>query len=116
MKNDTVSRNYIKNILADLLDEYSELDENNLHDPKWCGVSECYNVVDSAPPQKPHIGRWKRKEGSYMTPGGTPIFVCAECGGTEHLHGAEFPYRKMYCEDCGSINAYPWEKLYEEEN
>ena len=63
-----------------------------------------------------HIGRWKRKEGSYMTPGGTPIFVCAECGGTEHLHGAEFPYRKMYCEDCGSINAYPWEKLYEEEN
>lgn len=61
------------------------------------------------------FGKWKRREGSYMTPGGTPLYICAECGGSEHLHGAEYPRRKMLCDKCGSINSYPWERTYEEE-
>lgn len=60
------------------------------------------------------FGKWKKKIGSYMTPGGTPIYVCGRCGGTEHLYGAEFPKRKMICDDCGSINSYPWEKTIEQ--
>lgn len=61
------------------------------------------------------IGHWKEKKGSYMTPGGTPIYVCAKCGGSEHLHGVEYPRRKVFCEACGTVNLYPWERAYEEE-
>ena len=59
------------------------------------------------------IGRWKQLEGNYMTPGGTPVFVCAKCGGSEHLHGVEFPRRKVFCNRCGTANVYPWEKDYD---
>ena len=60
------------------------------------------------------FGKWKRVHG-YMTPGGTPVYVCENCGGSWHLHGSEFPKRKLVCDDCGSINIYPWEKSYEED-
>ena len=43
-------KEYVLSELSDLLDEYSELDENGLHDPKWCGVKEAYGVVKTAPP------------------------------------------------------------------
>ena len=46
----TVNRKEILCELYDLLDEYSELNENNLHDPKWCGVSESIGVVEQYPP------------------------------------------------------------------
>lgn len=61
----------------------------------------------------PKLGRWK-KIPSGMTPGGTPMYACGNCGGSEHLHGAEFPRRKMICDNCGQINIYPWERAYEE--
>lgn len=48
---------YILSQLADLLDEYSELDEHGLHDPKWCGVNEAYLIVKNAS-QKPKEGEW----------------------------------------------------------
>lgn len=48
-KSDSTSRNYILSELADLLDEYSELDENGLHSDKWCRVHEAYRVVENAP-------------------------------------------------------------------
>lgn len=54
-KDDAISREYIINLLSDLLDEYSELDENGLHDPKWCGVNESYLVVTNAPSVKESI-------------------------------------------------------------
>ncbi len=60
------------------------------------------------------FGKWK-KIPSGMTPGGTPVYVCSECGGSEHLHGAEYPKRKMVCDFCGAINSYPWEKTIKEE-
>ena len=60
------------------------------------------------------IGKWKELKGSYMTPGGTPIYICGQCGGSEHLHGVEYSRRKIFCDECGSVNIYPWEKSYEE--
>lgn len=61
------------------------------------------------------IGRWKQVPG-YATPGGTPVWVCSKCGGCEHLHGAEYPRIKVFCDKCGTVNLYPWQKTYEEEN
>jgi hypothetical protein len=59
------------------------------------------------------LGRWKQIH-DVVTPGGTPYFECALCGGSGHLHGEEFPKRKMICDNCGNANIYPWEKAYEE--
>lgn len=57
------------------------------------------------------IGRWKEVEGNYITPGGTPLYVCEQCGGGQHLHGVEYPEQALVCPKCGSINLYPWEKV-----
>lgn len=59
------------------------------------------------------IGRWKQLQGTFLTPGGTPYFVCGKCGGSDHLHGVEYPRRKILCDKCGRINIYPWEDAYE---
>jgi len=61
------------------------------------------------------FGKWIKDNSIGMSPGGTPGYVCSQCGGSFHLHGAEYPRRKMICDKCGSINSYPWEKTYEEE-
>ena len=61
------------------------------------------------------FGKWKEVHG-YATPGGTPVFVCAQCEGSQHLHGVEYPKRKMICDNCGCINSYPWEKTYDDES
>lgn len=60
------------------------------------------------------IGRWKQVHMGYFTPGGTPAFACGACGGSEHLHGTEYPERKVICDNCGRINVYPWERVHEE--
>ena len=68
----------------------------------------------------PKIGRWieareYRDDGdNYVTPGGTPYYVCAACGGSGHLHGCEYPERRMFCKKCGTVNIYPWERALEE--
>ena len=40
--------------------------------------------------------------------------VCGACDGSGHLHGCEYPRRKVICDTCGRINLYPWEKAYED--
>ena len=76
------------------------------------------------------IGKWKQVKIGYATPGGTPIFACGACGGSEHLHGAEYPKKKVLCDNylhgaeypkkkvlcdnCGRINIYPWERAHEQ--
>jgi len=60
------------------------------------------------------IGRWKQLKGAFITPGGTPYYVCGACGGSGHLNGCEYPRRKVICDTCGRINLYPWERAYEE--
>ena len=63
------------------------------------------------------IGRWKQPDmRGYTTPGGTPYYECGACGGSGHLHGCEYPRRKVICDNCGRINIYPWEKAYEEKS
>lgn len=62
------------------------------------------------------IGKWKQVHIGDMSPGGTPFFACGACGGSEHLHGVEYPRRKVICDNCGRINIYPWEKAYEQES
>ena len=57
------------------------------------------------------IGKWKQVKIGYASPGGTPFFACGACGGSEHLHGAEYPKKKVLCDNCGRLNIYPWEKL-----
>ena len=61
------------------------------------------------------FGKWVKDVSIGMSPGGTPGYICSKCGGSFHLHGVEFPRRKMICDKCGSINSYPLEKTYEEE-
>lgn len=70
----------------------------------------CEKVQD---PANIRFGRWIEIPAG-MTPGGTPMYACAVCGGTEHLHGAEYPGRKVFCDSCGRINFYPWEKILDE--
>lgn len=60
------------------------------------------------------IGRWREIKGNYATPGGTPLYECGSCGGSQHLHGVEYRRRKVICDNCGRINIYPWENAYEE--
>lgn len=55
------------------------------------------------------IGKWIKEEGDYVTPGGTPYYICEKCGKSGHLYGVEFPRRKERCDVCGSVNYYPWE-------
>lgn len=59
------------------------------------------------------LSRWRQERGG-LTPGGTPFYVCGLCGNTGHLHGVEYPKRKMICDVCGAINIYPYERAYEE--
>lgn len=60
------------------------------------------------------IGRWVKMNGNCLTPGGTQCYVCGACGESAHLHGVEYPKRKVICDGCGRINIYPWERAYEE--
>ena len=55
------------------------------------------------------IGRWVKEEGDFLTPGGTPYFICEKCGESGHLFGVEYPRRKEFCDKCGTRNFYPFE-------
>jgi len=59
------------------------------------------------------ISRWVKVTGDFTTPGGTPYFVCGQCGGSGHLYGVEYNKRKVLCDGCGSVNIYPWEQAHE---
>ena len=64
--------------------------------------------------QKPvTISRWIKVTGDFTTPGGTPYFVCGQCGGSGHLYGVEYSKRKVLCDECGCVNIYPWERAHE---
>ena len=60
------------------------------------------------------FGRWKEQICAGFTPGGTPLYVCGRCGGSNHLYGTEYPKRKIVCDCCGQINIYPGEEAWEE--
>lgn len=97
-----------------ILKEMGEEPEVWFNDGYSLGLSDQYkcdvDIIKAAPTVKPVFGRWKQIPAG-MTPGGTPMFACAYCGGTEHLHGAEYPKKKLTCDVCGSVNTYPWENV-----
>ena len=62
------------------------------------------------------IGRWRQVKGNYLTPGGTPLYACGNCGGSDHLYGVEYTRRKIVCDNCGRVNIYPWERSYDEDS
>ena len=78
-------------------------------DKIWDNLDEVLELLK----QPYRFGKWKRIPAG-MTPGGTPMYACAECGGTEHLYGTEYPQRYVICEQCGSINTYPYEVTIDE--
>ena len=53
------------------------------------------------------MGEWVRDHSQrWMTPGGTPLYVCSECLKGSHLYGIEFFRKVDICPDCGSKNTY----------
>jgi len=94
---DLTSKNYILLELSDLLDEYSEVDENGLHDPKWCGIKEAYGVVKNAPTADRPQMEWIHLKGDE--------WLCPNCGHVVWTEGSwEHPLErgKFYCENCGT--------------
>lgn len=71
-------------------------------------VSECEEPTVEAKGKR--FGKWKR----MASDGQTTHYACGGCGGSEHLHGAGWPKRKMICDNCGRINIYPHETASEE--
>lgn len=92
-------KEYVLSELSDLLDEYSEMDENGLHDPKWCGVKEAYGVVKTAPPADRPQGEWIFKTVFPNDKSEFPMgyLVCSVCG--SH-HSNSTPCN--YCDNCGA--------------
>ena len=82
----------------------------------WKHEKNICEQIDAVPAATIVFGKWIKDNSIGMSPGGTPGYVCSQCGGSFHLHGAEYPKRKMICDKCGSINSYPWEKTYEQSN
>lgn len=83
----------------------------------WTGINDYFrpfiiNALELL--QKPiAISRWVKVTGDFTTPGGTPYFVCGQCGGSGHLYGVEYSKRKVLCDRCGCVNIYPWERAHE---
>lgn len=75
-------------------------------------LNDLYGHVQNFPTNDFKIGHWMKVPGG-MTPGGTAVYVCEACKGSEHLHGAEYPKRKLICNKCGTVNIYPWETVYD---
>ena len=72
-KNDTISREYLLAEIDDLADEFSETDENGLHNERWCGISDAKRVIINTPFVSDRPQGWiscsKRlpeKEGHYL--------------------------------------------------
>lgn len=72
-KNDTISREYLLAEIDDLADEFSETDENGLHNERWCGISDAKRIIINTPfvsnrPQGwiPCSERLPEKEGHYL--------------------------------------------------
>ena len=88
LQGDTLSRQYLLAEIDDLADEFSELDENGLHNERWCGISDSKRVIMNAPTIEPKHGKWIWVEQILG-------LVCSEC---KEL-GVE---RSNFCPNCGA--------------
>ena len=76
--------------IMDFIDEYSEVDESGLHNPKWCAMEEAKDVILNAPTMDavPVVhGHW------IIYP---DVCVCSECN-------EQSPGIFKYCPNCGAI-------------
>ena len=89
---------------------------------KYCPYHKCRetcsewlmkDILSLLKAREPKFGRWKQAPAG-MTPGGTPLYICGNCGESNHLYGVEYPKRKIVCDCCGQINIYPGEEAWEE--
>ena len=98
---DTISRAFILAELSDLADEFSELDENGLHNDRWCGIMDSKGVVSKAPSilSNRSAAEW------IMSDDG---IICSKC--KKHpafIDSYEFPIPVMewhsdFCPNCGA--------------
>ena len=55
-------------------------------------------------------GRWIKAKGSWVTPGGDPVWECSECGKGRHVYGIEHgtygsdvaAHQWVACPNCGA--------------
>lgn len=92
-KNDTISREYLLAEIDDLADEFSETDENGLHNERWCGISDAKRVIINTPFVSDRLqGEWIiEQDGQGCTYG-----KCSVCGMKQYAGYLNF------CPDCGS--------------
>ena len=89
--------------LSDLLDEFSELDENGLHNERWCGIMDAKCVIVNAPSIdiEPKQGEWIVDEGGWKgLDYYPPKCKCNQCGYEEELYIIHSKPTN-YCPNCG---------------
>lgn len=102
LQEDTLSRQYLLAEIDDLADEFSELDENGLHNERWCGISDSKRIIMNAPTIEPKRGEWIEM---YRNGFGNMICMCSKC----NFHAT----KSNFCPNCGAdmrerINATIW--------
>ncbi|MBQ6800115.1 MAG: hypothetical protein IJP08_03285 [Bacteroidaceae bacterium] len=111
-KLDLISRQDAIKTVCNAVCEYDVPHYPNCDQIKYCDEIQALISLPSA--DRPKIGNWVRINGG-VTPGGTPVYICPNCGESEHLYGTEYPKRKVFCDKCGQVNVYPWEEVLEDE-
>lgn len=92
-KNDTISREYLLAEIDDLADEFSETDENGLHNERWCGILDAKWIIVNAPfvSDRPQ-GEWIIE----IDVNGNTYGRCSICGMKQYAG------QLNYCPNCGA--------------
>lgn len=98
---DTISRAFVLAELSDLADEFSETDENGLHNDRWCGIMDSLGAVSKAPfiLSNRFAAEW------IMSDDG---IICSKCKEyPAFIDSYEFPIPVMewhsdFCPNCGA--------------
>lgn len=79
--------------ITDFLDEYSEVDGNGLHNPKWCAMEEAKDVILNAPTVFTiRTGYWKEETDRKNH------WRCSNCQRVEGITSITM----HYCPFCGA--------------
>lgn len=96
MDKDLISRQALKKVISEYIDEYSDLDNEGNHCEKWCAMKEAEMAIDNARPVEPlkwQIEFWKklsekaRPKAEWVELKTDPpeflghrFFICSKCG------------------------------------
>lgn len=95
-----MSRQHLLAEIADLADEFSEVDGNGLHNERWCGISDSKRVIINAPSvSNKSQGEWIAYTG-MLPPEFHGKHYCSNCGHVLHLALNGGIYN--YCPNCGT--------------